>query len=68
MEVPEEILCEACTTDCPRYAKGTCPFFYHEKENCPRVKQFLKDEMQDLAESCPIDYDSDPQGWLDYMV
>lgn len=34
---------ESCTTDCARYAAGTCPFSYFERGRCSRVKQFLKE-------------------------
>ena len=52
MEVPEEILLQACTTDCPRYAQGTCPFFYPDKEFCPRVKEIvMRDEIDSFLKN-----------------
>lgn len=35
---------ESCTTDCSRYAAGTCPFSYSERGMCSRVKQFMKED------------------------
>lgn len=38
----ERVLERSCTTECPRYSAGTCPYSYNEKEICPRVREFLK--------------------------
>lgn len=38
----ERILERSCTTECPRYATGTCPYNYNEKDICPRVRELLK--------------------------
>lgn len=35
---------ESCTTDCARYAAGTCPFSYSERGMCSMVKQFMKED------------------------
>ena len=35
---------KSCTTDCARYAAGTCPFSYSERGMCYRVKQFLNED------------------------
>lgn len=35
---------KSCTTDCVRYAAGTCPFSYSERGMCSRVKRFMKKE------------------------
>lgn len=35
---------ESCTTNCARYAAGTCPFSHSERWMCSRVKQFMKED------------------------
>lgn len=36
----EAVTSEACTTDCLRYAKGTCGYRYDQKHQCPRWVAF----------------------------
>ena len=38
----EKAVSECCTTDCPRYCAGTCPFPYNEKRDCPTIARWLK--------------------------
>ena len=47
MELKEEILRKACTTGCPRYDDGNCPYSYFEKDICSRVKEVLKNIESD---------------------
>lgn len=35
-ELYDQAAMEACTTDCLRYAQGTCPYPYKHKMECPR--------------------------------
>ena len=51
MRVNEEVLTLSCTTECLRYAAGTCPFTLHEKCCCPRVKEKLA-ELGQCCASC----------------
>lgn len=51
MRVNEEVLTLSCTTECPRYAAGTCPFSIHEKSCCPRVKEKIT-ELGPCCASC----------------
>lgn len=52
MRASENILNQACTTDCPRYCAGNCPFPLHEQDRCPRVR----------AIQHPLQDDADPHG------
>ena len=38
-QVPVDILKKVCTTDCPRFSEGTCPYSVDEKSICPRVRE-----------------------------
>ena len=51
MKINEEVLTLSCTTECPRYAAGTCPFTIQEKSCCPRVKEKLA-ELGPCCASC----------------
>lgn len=35
---------EACTTDCPCYVQGTCPYPYKDKLECHRFRAFYNEE------------------------
>ena len=48
MKVNEEVLILSCTTECRRYAAGTCPFPINEKSDCPRVKE----KVTELGQCC----------------
>ena len=51
MRVNEEVLILSCTTECPRYAAGTCPFTINEKSCCPRVREKIT-ELGQCCASC----------------
>ena len=48
MRVNEEVLTLSCTTECPRYAAGTCPFTINKKNSCPRVRE----KITELGQCC----------------
>lgn len=39
-----EAISEACNTDCPCYASGTCPYYFYVKMECHRFKAFYNRE------------------------
>ena len=34
---------KACTTECTRFCAGTCPYYYSERDNCQRVREFINE-------------------------
>lgn len=35
-----------CTTDCCHVIQGLCPFFRNEKYNCPRIMEYLSEDIE----------------------
>lgn len=48
MRVNEEVLDLSCTTECPRYAAGTCPFTINKRSCCHRVRE----KITELGQCC----------------
>ena len=67
MQVNEEVLILSCTTECPRYAAGTCPFSINEKSDCPRVKEKVT-ELGQCCASCVNLYKERPFNQQEWYV
>lgn len=66
------IIQECCTPSCKGRVDGKCPFRNkkHRKGECAIIQEYIDVQdlhMQLLADSCPVDFEEDPEGWLEYM-
>lgn len=73
MDTWHYILQQCCTASCPGRDDGKCPFRNkkYRKGECEIIQTYIDDHdlhLQLLADSCDIDYESDPLGWLEYMT
>lgn len=44
IEATDDAVIEACNTDCPCYAQGTCPYPYKHKMECHRYRSIYNGE------------------------
>lgn len=72
MSTWHDILQNCCTASCEGRIDGKCPFRNKKqrKGECVIIQDYIEEHdlyMQLEAEDCEIDYDSNPQEWLDAM-